>query len=75
MILDQNSKRLNPKLPESTHPAIGIWIPDKAYYTLQGLSHITFKCSKCKKVYAPTKFCPNCGTKMKEVNYEMLRQL
>ena len=38
------------------------WIPNKAYYTVQGFSHADFICSNCgqKKLLTPN-YCPNCG--------------
>lgn len=47
-------------------PKQGEWIIDKVWYTVQGIYNIDFKCSKCElKTRYNSKFCPQCGAKMK----------
>ena len=48
-------------------PKQGEWITERVWFTLQGTFRIDYQCNKCgfKTTYT-SKFCPQCGARMKE---------
>lgn len=45
----------------------GEWITERVWFTLQGTFRIDYQCSECEfKTTYTSKFCPQCGARMKE---------
>jgi len=48
-------------------PKQGEWITERVWFTLQGTFRIDYQCSECEfKTTYTSKFCPQCGARMKE---------
>lgn len=51
----------------TVQPKQGEWITERVWFTLQGTFRIDYQCSECEfKTTYTSRFCPQCGTKMKE---------
>ena len=51
----------------SVQPKQGEWITERVWFILQGTFRIDYQCSECEfKTTYTSKFCPQCGARMKE---------
>jgi rRNA maturation endonuclease Nob1 len=64
---EQLAKLLREGWTIHSEPKQGEWITERVWFTLQGTFRIDYQCSECEfKTTYTSKFCPQCGARMKE---------